>query len=221
MQRAERCEVPCVHFFLWAILSSFFFSIKDILWVCISLGGDDDDVQRLIANSFLLLCKCTSLLILILCVLMKRLLSCLPRPQTPLWWWPCNAKSMRNTSQAGSALSSPLSFCLEDELDAYSSSDGAAMAPIGRLGELWGKKKSSKYKFLAIIKMARLPDSVKAFSFQALLYSEAELHQVRAAMALSVWLKKKKRKKRATVDLTMLTWTCPRWGSHLGFLKQS
>lgn len=117
---------------------------------------------------------------------------------------------MRNTSQPGSALSSPPSFCLEDELDAYSSSDGAALAPIRCLGELWENKKSSKYKFLAIIKMARLPDSVKAFSFQALLYSEAELHQVRAALVYGIkcMIKKKKKKKEShcrpqNVDLSL------------------
>lgn len=72
--------------------------------------------------------------------------------------------------------------------------------------------------------MARLPDSVKAFSFQALLCSEAELHQVRAALVYGIKCmikKKRKRKKRATVDLRMLTWTCPLWRSHLVFLKQS
>lgn len=149
-RKDARCCVS--FFFFWAILSSFFFSIKDILRVRIGLGGwgtttFNSALHRLIAISFLLLCKCAFLFIFILCVLMKRLLSCLPCPPV-WWWWPCNAKSMRNTSQPGSALSSPPSFFLEDEPDAYSSSDGAALAPIRRLWELWGEKNPPNTNFL-------------------------------------------------------------------------
>lgn len=149
------------------ILSSFFFSIKGILRVRISLGGrrrSTTDCYFIL--TFMQMHFSPHLHPLCANETSANLPALPPPPVTVVAMYP---KSMRNTSQPGSALSSPPSFGLEDGLDAYSSSDGAALAPIRRLGELWEKKKRSKYKFLAVIKMARLPDSVKALSFQALL----------------------------------------------------
>lgn len=122
------------------ILSSFFFSIKGILRVCISLGGRR---RRSTTDCYFILTFMQmhfSPHLHPLCANETSAnLPALP-PPTPVMVVAMYPKSMRNTSQPHSALSSPPSFGLEDGLDAYSSSDGAALAPIRRLGELWGKK---------------------------------------------------------------------------------